>query len=60
MMNDELRDMVSHGARPTSCELHPQPRRHRACAKPGLKALYSGMTTIDEVVRETILEDEGF
>jgi type IV pilus assembly protein PilB len=25
----------------------------------GLKALYQGMTTIEEVVRETVLEDEA-
>ena len=25
----------------------------------GLRALYSGVTTIEEVVRETVLEDEG-
>jgi type IV pilus assembly protein PilB len=25
----------------------------------GLRALFGGVTTIDEVVRETVLEDEG-
>jgi hypothetical protein len=31
----------------------------RGLREAGLDALTSGVTTIDEVVRETVLEDEG-
>lgn len=57
-MNDEIRDLVSAGV--STDELR------RACIKhgmvplrdAGLDAIYQGQTTIEEVVRETVLEDE--
>jgi type IV pilus assembly protein PilB len=58
-LNDEIRDLIMANA--SSEEL-------RACAKKvgmsslrdaGLKAIHKGITTIEEVVRETVMDDEG-
>jgi len=59
IMNDDLRDMVSSGA--STDELRTACKRHgmQSLRESGLRALYSGITTIEEVVRETVLEDEG-
>jgi type IV pilus assembly protein PilB len=59
VMNDELRDLISQGvstdALATACrKMGMSPLRDS-----GLRAIYSGLTTIDEVVRETVLEDES-
>ncbi|MBN1909896.1 MAG: Flp pilus assembly complex ATPase component TadA [Pirellulales bacterium] len=56
-MNDSLRDMINEGA---------STQRLRECAlqsgmyplrTSGLEKLYSGVTNIDEVIRETVLEE---
>ncbi len=60
VMNDELRDLISGGV--STDELR------RACRdmgmvtlrEAGLKALFDGVTTIEEVARETVLEDESW
>ncbi len=59
IMNDDLRDMISSGA--STDELRAACKRHgmQTLRESGLRALYSGITTIEEVVRETVLEDEG-
>ena len=31
----------------------------RTLRESGMKAIYAGLTTIDEIVRETVVEDEG-
>lgn len=58
VMNDDLRDMVSAGA--STDELRQACRRHgmTTLRESGLRALWSGHTTIEEVVRETVMEDE--
>ena len=58
VMNDDLRDMVSRGASTDSIRQHT-----RKCGMPslrdsGLRALFAGTTTLDEVVRETVQDDE--
>jgi type IV pilus assembly protein PilB len=58
IMNDEVRDLVSAGA--SSDQLRNACRRMGMVTlrESGLRAIYNGTTTIDEVVRETVLEDE--
>jgi type IV pilus assembly protein PilB len=59
MMNDELRDMISKGS--STDQLRKYGREHgvKGLREAGLAALFGGVTTLDEVVRETVLEDEG-
>jgi type IV pilus assembly protein PilB len=59
VVNDDLRDLISQG---TSTDGLRQACRRMGMStlrEAGLRALYAGLTTIDEVVRETVLEDEG-
>jgi type IV pilus assembly protein PilB len=59
IMNDDIRDLISNGA--STDELRAACLRHGMIGlrEHGLRAIYNGVTTIEEVVRETILEDEG-
>jgi type IV pilus assembly protein PilB len=59
IINDELRDVISSGA--STDQLRDACRRQgmQTLRESGMKALFSGVTTIEEVVRETVLEDEG-
>jgi type IV pilus assembly protein PilB len=57
IMNDDLRDLISQGA--STDELRASCRRSGMITlrESGMRAIYMGATTIEEVVRETILED---
>ena len=57
-MNDELRDMISAGA--STDQLYSQCRKQgmTTLRESGLRAIFNGSTTIEEVVRETVMEDE--
>jgi type IV pilus assembly protein PilB len=59
IINDDLRDMISNGA--STDELRAACKRMgmTTLRESGLRAIYEGITTIEEVVRETVLEDEG-
>jgi type IV pilus assembly protein PilB len=59
VMNDEIRDLISAGA--STDQLRKECRRQGMITlrDSGLRAIYSGLTTIEEVVRETVLEDEA-
>jgi type IV pilus assembly protein PilB len=59
IMNDDLRDLVSAGA--STDQMRNACRRHgmTTLRESGLRAIFNGLTTIEEVVRETVLEDEG-
>src|SRR5262249_18859023 len=59
VMDDEIRDAVSGGG--STDQLRQMMRRKGTMGlrDSGLRALFGGVTTIDEVVRETVLEDEG-
>jgi type IV pilus assembly protein PilB len=59
IVNDDIRDMISNGA--STDELRAACRRYgmTTLRESGLRAIYNGTTTIEEVVRETVLEDEG-
>ena len=56
-MNDELRDLVMERA--SSALLRNAARKSgmRSLRESGLLSIYEGMTTIEEVVRETIIEE---
>jgi len=57
-INDEIRDLISGGS--STDQLRTACRRHgmQTLRESGLKAIFEGRTTIEEVVRETVLEDE--
>jgi type IV pilus assembly protein PilB len=59
IMNDDLRDLVSRGA--STDELRNACRRQgmQTLRESGLRAIYKGLTSIDEVVRETVVDDES-
>ncbi len=59
IMNDDLRDMVSRGASTDQIRSYCRKNGVRSLRDSGLEALWAGVTTLDEVVRETVLEDEG-
>jgi type IV pilus assembly protein PilB len=58
VVNDDIRDLISAGA--STDQLRNACRRlgMMTLRESGLRAIYSGVTTIEEVVRETVLEDE--
>jgi type IV pilus assembly protein PilB len=58
-MNDELRDLISNGASTDQLRSAMRQMGARGLREAGLDALANGVTTIDEVVRETVLEGEG-
>ena len=58
VMNDELRDMISGGASTDQLRTACRKQGMTTLRESGLRAIYAGRTTIDEVVRETVLEDE--
>jgi type IV pilus assembly protein PilB len=57
-MDDEMRELVMQQANTTSLRAHARRRGMRSLRESGLMGIYEGQTTIDEVVRETIAEDE--
>jgi type IV pilus assembly protein PilB len=58
IMTDDLRDLVANGA--STDELRNACRRQgmQPLREAGLRAIYKGLTTIEEVIRETVLDDE--
>ncbi len=57
VMDDELRELVMHNASTQVLRTEALRRGMRTLRQTGLLAIYDGMTTIDEVVRETIVEE---
>ena len=58
-LQQEIRDLVSNGASTDQLRQAMRATGTRGLREAGLAALTAGITTIDEVVRETVLEDEG-
>jgi len=58
IMNDDLRDMVSRGASTDAIRQHTRKSGMPSLRDSGLRALFAGTTTLDEVVRETVQDDE--
>jgi type IV pilus assembly protein PilB len=59
LMNDELRDLVSSGASTDQLYAACKAQGMMTLRESGLAAIFSGLSTIEEVVRETILDDEA-
>jgi type IV pilus assembly protein PilB len=59
IMNDDLRDMVSRGASTDAIRQYTRKQGTSSLRDSGLRALFAGTTTLDEVVRETVQEDEA-
>lgn len=58
IMNDDLRDMVSRGASTDAVRAYTRKQGTLSLRDAGLRALFGGTTTLDEVVRETVMEDD--
>ena len=59
VMNDELRDTIASGASTDQLRTACWGQGMTTLREAGLKALFSGVTTIAEVVRATVLEDRA-
>jgi type IV pilus assembly protein PilB len=57
-MNDEIRELVLQGSTKDQIVAAAKRNGMLPLRDAGLKAIYEGATTIDEVVRETVLDDE--
>jgi len=57
VLDDELRDLIMKQASTQLLRAEARKRGMRTLRQGGLMALYDGMTTIDEVVKETMVED---
>jgi type IV pilus assembly protein PilB len=58
LINDELRDLISTGASTDQLRVACRKQGMTTLREAGLRAIFNGLTTIEEVVRETIFEDE--
>ena len=56
-LDDNMRDMIVQHASTTIIRLEAKKRGMRTLRESGLMAIYDGVTTIEEVVRETIVEE---
>jgi type IV pilus assembly protein PilB len=59
IMEDDLRDMISKGSSTDALRNHVRKRGTLSLRDAGLAALYEGLTTLDEIVRETVTDDES-
>lgn len=57
-LDDDMRDMIIHHASTQVLRSEAKKRGMRTLRESGLLAIYDGITTIEEVVRETIVDDE--
>jgi type IV pilus assembly protein PilB len=58
IVNDEVRDLISGGASTDQLRSACRKQGMQTLRESGMHALYEGKTTIEEIVRETVLEDE--
>jgi type IV pilus assembly protein PilB len=59
VMTDELRDLISAGISTDQLRVACRKTGMTTLRESGLRAIFNGQTTIDEIVRETVMEDEG-
>ncbi len=59
VVNDDIRDLVSKGASTDQFRHYLRSKGTRSLRDSGIEALYAGHSTVEEVVRETVLEDEA-
>ncbi len=57
MINDELRDMIGRGASTDQLREYGKTRGMRTLREDGLRKLFDGMTTVEEIVREVVTDD---
>jgi len=57
VMDDGIRDLIMKEASTSVLREESRKRGMRSLRESGLLAIYDGLTTIDEVVRETALDD---
>ena len=57
LLDDEMRDMIIKHASTQVLRAEARKRGMRTLRTCGLLAIYDGVTTIEEVVRETIMEE---
>ena len=57
LLDDDLRDMIVNRASTQVLRAESRKRGMRSLRQSGLLAIYDGITTIEEVVRETIMEE---
>lgn len=58
VMDDEIRDLISGGASTDLLRNSCRKKGFMTLREAGLKALYAGVSSLDEIVRETVMEDE--
>jgi type IV pilus assembly protein PilB len=58
IINDEIRDLISSGVSTDQLRAACRKQGMNTLRESGLRAIFNGTTTIEEVVRETILEDD--
>jgi len=58
LVNDDIRDQISGGASTDQLRSVCRKQGMSTLREAGLRAIFDGKTTIDEVVRETVVEDE--
>src|SRR5262249_115286 len=59
IMNAEIRDLISSGASTDQLIALCRQQGMSSLRESGLNAIFNGVTTIDEVVRETIFDDDA-
>jgi type IV pilus assembly protein PilB len=59
IMNDDLRDLISDNASTDALRNACRRAGMQTLRESGLRAIYKGITTIDEVVRETVVDEEA-
>jgi type IV pilus assembly protein PilB len=57
LLDDEMRDLIVQHASTQILRQEARKRGMRTLRQSGLMSIYDGITTIEEVVRETIVED---
>ena len=57
LLDDDMRDMIIKHASTQVLRVEAKKRGMRTLRQSGLLAIYDGVTTIEEVVRETIMEE---
>src|SRR5262249_43553025 len=58
LMNDDIRDLVSGGVSTDALRVACKKQGMTTLRESGLRAIYTGLTTIEEVVRETVFDEE--
>ena len=58
LVNDDIRDLVSRGASTDQLRAYCRKQGIPGLRDAGIQALFDGTSTLDEIVRETVLDDE--